>query len=47
MKNSVLGYMTKGHVSYMGGVAHVPGQESGREQGATNCLIWVPGYQAL
>jgi hypothetical protein len=33
MENSVLGYLTIGHVSYVGSVACVPGQGSSGEQG--------------
>lgn len=33
--------------SYMGSVAGVPGQESGREQGAAYSLRWVPWCQGL
>ena len=34
--------MTTDHVSYVGSVAHVPGQEFGREHGVTYCLWYVP-----
>ena len=44
MENSVWGYMATGHISYVGSMARVPGQESGREQGATYYLR-VPGTQ--
>lgn len=43
MENSVLGYVTTGHVSYVRSMAHVPHQETGREQGATKGLRWMPG----
>lgn len=36
MENSILGYVVN-----VGSVAHVPGQEPGREQGAASCFRWM------
>lgn len=36
MENSVLSYLTTGHVFYVGSVAHVPGQGSRRGQGTVS-----------
>jgi hypothetical protein len=47
MENSVLIYMTTGHISYVESVTHIPGQETGRKQGSAYHLRWVPGFQRL
>jgi hypothetical protein len=39
--------MATGHVSYVGSVAYVPGQESGTKQEAAYHLRWVPGCWGL